>query len=188
MTFFEIDKHLIEWINNNRIVFLDPVFIGITKCATIVSIAFAFIVLIKGFYKKDLIYKIRGWQMVAALAMNSIIVNILKYSINRERPFISDPLVHKLSTGGSPSFPSGHTADAFVIVVTMSLLFVHKKGWLIPVWLWACAIAYSRMALGVHYPSDVLGGMIVGAFNAYLVQHLFSKRRMMDLSQEKNRT
>lgn len=184
MTFFDIDRQLIEWINNNRITSLDIVFIFLTKCATIVSIAIAILVLLYGFYKKDQLFKIRGWQLVAALAMNSIIVNILKYSINRVRPFVHDPLIHKLSTGGSPSFPSGHTADAFVIVVTVSMLFKDKNGWVFLVWIWACAIAYSRIALGVHYPSDVLGGMLVGAFNAYLVQHLFNRRKLMNISQK----
>jgi membrane-associated phospholipid phosphatase len=68
---------------------------------------------------------------------------------------------------GSPSFPSGHTSDAFATATSLSIAF--PKWYVIaPSFLWACSVGYSRMDLGVHYPSDVMAGAIIGAGSAYL--------------------
>jgi membrane-associated phospholipid phosphatase len=105
--------------------------------------------------------------IVAADAVNLIFTYGIKYSVNRTRPFITYPDIVKKSEGGGPSFPSGHTSGAFATATTLSLEY--PKWYVIaPSFLWAGTVAYSRMYLGVHYPSDVLGGMIVGAGSAYL--------------------
>jgi membrane-associated phospholipid phosphatase len=105
--------------------------------------------------------------IVAADAINLGFTYALKYSVNRTRPFITYPDIVKKSDGGGPSFPSGHTSGAFATATILSLEY--PKWYVIaPSFLWAGTVGYSRMYLGVHYPSDVLGGMIVGAGSAYL--------------------
>jgi membrane-associated phospholipid phosphatase len=105
--------------------------------------------------------------IVVASAINSGIVNILKYSINRDRPFVTYPDITKKSKAGSPSFPSGHTSSAFATATSISLEY--PKWYVIaPSYLWAGTVGYSRMHLGVHYPSDVLCGAIIGAGSSYL--------------------
>jgi undecaprenyl-diphosphatase len=101
------------------------------------------------------------------------VITILKHLVNRVRPFKVDKLIEKLSAGGSPSFPSGHTADAFLIAISLTLLFPKHKWSLALVWIWAIVVAYSRMALGVHYPSDVLGSMVIGGLIAVIVNSFF---------------
>jgi membrane-associated phospholipid phosphatase len=65
------------------------------------------------------------------------------------------------------SFPSGHTSNAFVTATSLSLNF--KKWYVIlPTYAWATAVGYSRMHMGVHYPSDVFAGAIVGAGSALI--------------------
>jgi len=54
---------------------------------------------------------------------------------------------------------------------------VHRKKFIIPIFIWAILVTYSRMALGVHYPSDVAGGMIIGALIGWLVPVLIDKLR-----------
>ena len=56
-----------------------------------------------------------------ASALNEVIVNIIKYSVNRDRPFVTYPDITKKSKGGSPSFPSGHTSSAFATATSLSL-------------------------------------------------------------------
>ena len=88
---------------------------------------------------------------------------ILKELVGRPRPFesLSDVRVkHRWSATGS-SFPSGHTSQAFAIATIISLKF-RKGSVIIPSVLWASAISYGRIFLGVHYPSDVAGGMLIG--------------------------
>lgn len=105
--------------------------------------------------------------MVAADAINLGFTYALKYSINRTRPFITYPDIVKKSDGGSASFPSGHTSGAFATATSLSLAYP-KWYVIVPSYLWAGTVGYSRLHLGVHYPTDVLGGMIVGAGSAFL--------------------
>jgi undecaprenyl-diphosphatase len=70
-----------------------------------------------------------------------------------------------------PSFPSGHTSSAFNTATFICLTY--PKWYVIaPAALWATSVAYSRMYLGVHYPSDVLAGAVLGAGTAYLTYYL----------------
>lgn len=112
---------------------------------------------------------------MAALICNVIVVTFLKYTVNRLRPFVNNVIIEKLSSENTPSFPSGHTAAAFVIAMSFSLLFPNKTGLKIAVWLWAIAVAYSRIVLGVHYLSDVLASVIIGCVISIIVHKFFSK-------------
>ena len=68
---------------------------------------------------------------------------------------------------GSYSFPSGHTGSAFAVAVVVFLMCPRKIG--VPVLVFAFVIAFSRLYVGVHFPTDVLGGALIGAVIAYLV-------------------
>lgn len=68
----------------------------------------------------------------------------------------------------SASFPSGHTSAAFVIATALSIAFP-KRYVIVFSFLWAFATGYSRMYLGVHYPSDVIAGAIVGIGSAFII-------------------
>ena len=82
-----------------------------------------------------------------------------------ETPYRPD--IIKKSKAGSPSFPSGHTSGAFASATSVSLAY--PKWYIIaPSFAWAGSVAYSRMHLGVHYPSDVLAGAIIGSGSAYI--------------------
>jgi len=110
---------------------------------------------------------VNACQQIAADAINLGFTMGLKYSINRKRPFETYPDIIKKSDGGGPSFPSGHTSGAFATATTLSLQYP-KWYVIVPSYLWAGTVGYSRMHLGVHYPSDVAGGILVGAGSALL--------------------
>jgi len=112
--------------------------------------------------------------VIAAQAINSGITLALKYSLNRDRPFITYPDITKKSSAGSPSFPSGHTSSSFALATSVTLAY---PEWyiIVPSYIWAGTVSYSRMHLGVHYPSDVLAGAIVGSGSAYLT-HIINKK------------
>ena len=111
---------------------------------------------------------------IAAIAVNEGITEIMKYSINRNRPFVTYPDITKKSAAGSPSFPSGHTSSAFSTATSLSLAY--PKWYIIaPTFTWAGTVGYSRMHLGVHYPSDVVAGAVVGAGSAWLTYYINKK-------------
>ncbi len=109
-----------------------------------------------------------GYRTALALTLNIGITEGIKYAVRRKRPFqdYPDDIVKRNNADGF-SFPSGHTSCAFA---TATALTLSTKKWYVgvPAYTYASLIAYSRMRLGVHYPSDVLGGIIVGIGSSLL--------------------
>lgn len=114
-------------------------------------------------------------EYMGAFAISSVLTVGLKNTIKRERPFKTYPdEIFKYSSGGSYSFPSGHTSSAFSTATSLSLIY--PKWYVIaPTMTWAGLVGYSRMHLGVHYPSDVIAGAILGSGSAYLSHYLNKK-------------
>lgn len=120
-----------------------------------------------------------GWSILIAEFMSTIIVHyVLKIVVGRPRPFYVDPT---LMVNGSPvvyklhphtSFPSGHTSAAFA--AAFLIIFSYKKSGIAAMSL-ACLIAFSRMYFGVHYPTDILGGIATGFICAKLATVFQSK-------------
>ena len=133
-----------------------------------------------GFIAKDSLLKRKGLYIAGSMAISAATTLAMKYSINRDRPFKTYPFIDKQTDGGSPSFPSGHTSNAFATATAMTFAF---PKWYVatPAFAWASAVGYSRMHLGVHYPSDVIVGAAVGAGSAWLGhwlnQRLFQGKR-----------
>jgi membrane-associated phospholipid phosphatase len=161
------DINILKQINLNRNKDLDPTFLFFTNSAVPISIASPVLIYSVGVIQKDSSVKAKGLYIGESIIVTAIISTALKYGVNRTRPFITYPYIQKETDGGSPSFPSGHTSDAFATATSLSLAF--PKWYVIaPSFLWAGIVGYSRMDLGVHYPSDVLAGAIIGAGSSFL--------------------
>ena len=174
-----IDIDLLRDINLNRSKQLDGVFRVITNSAGPVAFGLPVLLLAFGLMKEDSRTRQTSFYIGASVFSSAIISNILKYSINKPRPFLTYSFIDKVTSGTSPSFPSGHTSDAFALATAISLAYP-KWYVIIPSYAWAGAVGYSRMDLGVHYPSEVLAGAIIGAGSAYLCYkgvQWFHKRR-----------
>jgi len=113
-----------------------------------------------------------GLVMIIALVLDVILCNgILKPIINRTRPFVVNPnapLIYERPTDAS--FPSGHTAVSFACA--FSLMFGKIKVW-IPAMVLAALIAFTRLYLYMHYPTDILGGIAVGVIAGLFANKLF---------------
>jgi len=102
-----------------------------------------------------------------SLGVDGVLTYSMKEIVRRPRPFSTYPDIKAYESETSLSFPSGHTSLAFTTATALSLKY--PKWYVIaPSYFWACSVGYSRMNLGMHYPSDVLAGAIVGSGSAYI--------------------
>ncbi|MGN0432299.1 MAG: phosphatase PAP2 family protein [Lachnospiraceae bacterium] len=120
-----------------------------------------------------------GLTMIGAMTLSFLIGNLfLKNVIARPRPFMEDSSVILLvPKPGEYSFPSGHTLNGMT-AATVIFLYFKKAG--IAALIMAGLIAFSRMYLFVHYPTDILGGIILGiidAILAYKIAQMIIKKR-----------
>jgi len=113
-------------------------------------------------------YREAGVALCFALALDLIVCNlVLKPLVGRIRPYDVNTAIQLLITSPTDySFPSGHTAASFTAV--SALYFSHRKKLWKPALVLAVLIAFSRLYLYVHYPSDVLAGAVIGTFIGYL--------------------
>lgn len=113
--------------------------------------------------------------LLTALVVDVILCNgILKNAIGRIRPCDVNTAIQLLIPRPSDfSFPSGHTAASFAAVT--SLMLAHEKTLWKPAMVLAILIAFSRMYLYVHYPTDILGGILVGIVSGCLGYFIFKK-------------
>lgn len=168
------DIRILRDIHVKRSPSLDPTFLVITHSATPISIAAPSSFFIHSIIAKDTGSFWKSAEIVGALGVSTAVTLAMKYSIDRARPDESFPEISALADRGSPSFPSGHTSVAFA-TATSATMVLPKWYIAVPAFTWASAVGYSRMHLGVHYPSDVLVGAVVGAGSAW-VSHMITKK------------
>ncbi|NSW46473.1 MAG: phosphatase PAP2 family protein [Bacteroidales bacterium] len=168
------DIKLLKKINLNRNQKLDNTFRFVTNTRGFISSGVIAGMATYAWVKKDSTTFRKSLTVASSLLVTATITTILKYSVNRERPYITYPEIEKLSSGGSASFPSGHTSEAFSTATALSIEY--PKWYIItPAIAWATAVGYSRMHLGVHYPSDVLARALIGSGSAFLCHWLNQK-------------
>ncbi len=165
-TFRDLDVGMLKLIYENRIPSWDPFFIGLSNLAAVIAFGIPVILLLISSIKKNPVLHLNALNILISVALSAIVANIMKYTIYLPRPNEIYAFIENLSTSGSPSFPSGHTADAFAFAVAISLIY-RKWTIIIPGFIWAFLIGYSRMRLGVHFPSDVFAGALIGITIAF---------------------
>ncbi|MCW3120583.1 MAG: phosphoesterase PA-phosphatase related protein [Flavipsychrobacter sp.] len=174
------DINMLRSINLHRNKSLDGAMNDISGSVYPITVAVPVAELIAGYAGDNKQMKINGWQTIAGLGANTIIVVGLKYTVNRKCPYNTYPDLDPYKRENDPSFPSGHTSSAFCTATSLSICF--PKWYVIaPGYAWALATGYSRMHLGEHYPTDVLVGAAIGAGSAWLAykgnQWLQKKKR-----------
>ena len=159
-----IELSILDWFQTLHTPFLDKIMVFITRLgdAGIIWIVLSIVLLLIPKTRKS------GAVMVAALVVDVLLCNIvLKNLVARTRPYDVNTGVHLLVAKlHDYSFPSGHTAASFASVIALYLAG-EKKLWKFALVL-ACLIAISRLYLYVHYPTDVLGGILFGVISGYL--------------------
>lgn len=166
-----IDQTILDWIQSTlRSPFMDNVMSFITRLGDYGTIWILLGIILLLFPKT----RRCGFTVLLSLAISSFAANILiKPLISRIRPFYSNPEIALFIPPPSGySFPSGHSTSSFAAATSV---FLCNKAAGIPTLILAFLVAFSRLYLYVHYPSDVLTGAILGIVSAILIEKLVDK-------------
>lgn len=159
-----IEISILDWIQNLRTPIGDVLMPYITKLgdAGMVWILLALILLLIPKTRKS------GAVLAVALCVDVVLCNgILKHLFRRVRPCDVNTSVQLLIARPNDfSFPSGHTAASFAAAT--ALYAAGERGLWKPALALAVVLAFSRLYLYVHYPTDIIGGVIVGAAAGYI--------------------
>lgn len=123
------------------------------------------------FFKK---YRTNGWIVLFTLLTGVLIANVLlKNMVARVRPYDVNTAINVIISKPTDwSFPSGHTTASFGAAA--AIMYANKK-WGIAAYITAIIIAFSRMYLYVHYPTDILGGIAVGTLSFFIVLVIYKQ-------------
>lgn len=172
-TFLEYDKALLLALNSDDNLFLSHVALVFTSGLTWIPMYISLLFLvIKNNEKWSRIFLIMGTIAVSMLISNGLNGGFIKPYIGRLRPSFDPSLANSIElvngyTAEGFSFFSAHACNAFSVAVFFMFL-VRSRMLSIFLLCWACVTIWTRMYLGVHFPSDVLVGTIVGTLNATL--------------------
>lgn len=168
------DIRLLNKINNPPAQKLDRFFNIISNTVTPIAISIPIALTSKGIFENNLSTKNNGLFLASSIVTSGLITTGIKYIANRNRPYKSYGFIVQKAKTGEYSFPSAHTSFAFATATSLSLSY---PEWyvIIPSFTWAATVAYSRMYLGVHYPSDILGGIVIGVGTSFLTYFLFNE-------------
>lgn len=165
-----LDSSILLWIQEFvRNAFLTPVFVIITRLGNSGAIWLVISVIMLLFKKS----RKAGIMSLAALLGSFIIDNmLLKNLVARIRPYeVIGGLQLLIEKQSDFSFPSGHTGSSFAAAVILYREL--PKKWGIPALVLAALIGFSRLYLGVHYPTDVICGALIGSLIAVTVRRIF---------------
>ena len=113
-----------------------------------------------------------GWSIGFASLFGGFCAQLIKRSVQRERPCRNPLFPQALIVAPDPwSFPSGHTTSAFSVA---SMLWYIEHEWFWPFMIFAWFVGLSRIYLGVHYPSDVGFGAVLGIFCGFIFSSLYT--------------
>lgn len=176
----QFEASIILWIQENLRGSMDGFWIFVTHLGDegYLWIALGIVLL---FWKKT---RPIGITVLLSLLFDFLIINVtLKGLVARPRPFVINEAIAPLVGGVSPyrSFPSGHSGGSFAAMLALSKWVPKKIG--IPAIILATMVALSRLYVGVHYPTDVLGGLVVGLVSSFAANYIV--KRVMRKREEK---
>ena len=148
---------------------LDKLAIFFAEYLGYILIFFLLLSLIKNFKKYRLII---AQAFTAAILARLVIVNIIRWLWPKPRPFIENQVNLLLSHEATSSFPSGHAA--FYFALSTIVYFYNKKTGIL-FFIASFLISISRVFSGIHWPSDILVGAIVGIFSGWIILKISKK-------------
>lgn len=160
------DSRILEHIASTRTPGQTAVFRFISDANNYVNAGIPAGLLVAGWIRNDESMRQNALYIASSGAVTALVNYLIKQWVKRPRPFLIDIHLVPVYRPGGYSFPSGHTSLSFSTATALSRAY--PKWYVIaPSMLWASSVAYSRMYLGVHNPSDIIGGALLGAGTAF---------------------
>jgi membrane-associated phospholipid phosphatase len=162
------DLNLLKKINATETGFKNWYLEGAASSVTVTSIGVPVSTYIIGLVKHDKKLQEDGMYMAGGYLFSAALTQTIKRIVDRKRPFETYTFIIKRDDEDEGrSFPSGHTSAAFCTATGLALRY---RQWyvIVPSYLFAGSVAWARMYQGVHYPSDVFAGALLGAGSAWL--------------------
>lgn len=161
------ESNIVLFVQENlRFEFLNPIMQGITMLGNsgILPILVCIFLLI---FKKT---RKVGVASSLSLFLEFIIINLtVKKLVGRTRPYVVNDAIQYITQRPSDnSFPSGHTGCSFAVASVLFFMMPKKVG--IPAIILASLIGLSRLYVGVHYPTDILGGFFIGMLTGFIAK------------------
>ncbi|MBN2765333.1 MAG: phosphatase PAP2 family protein [Paludibacteraceae bacterium] len=174
----KLDTQLFLFLNGIHNSFFDGLMYGISNIPVWIPFYLSTIYIAVRYYKKEVLFVIPVLVLCVILT-DQISSGLIKDWVQRPRPSREEslaPFIHLVNgyQGGRFGFVSSHAANTFGFALLTSVLF-RNRWYASTIILWSLIVSYSRIYLGVHYPLDILGGMLVGAFAAYICFTILKK-------------
>jgi membrane-associated phospholipid phosphatase len=163
-----IDINILKGINKNETAFKNTYFNTTADLVTPLSFAVPAAIAATGFITKNNLLKKDAVFIAGTYIGSALVTYSIKHIAKRQRPYQKYSFIaQRIDADNDLSFPSGHTSAAFATATSVALRY--KKWYFVaPAYIFAGSVAWARMYQGVHYPSDVLTGALIGAGSAWL--------------------
>ncbi|MBY0595268.1 undecaprenyl-diphosphatase [Bacillus bingmayongensis] len=172
MNFKDLDYEWFNFINNKvqQYPLIDNVMI---LFAEYVQYAFILLLVLLWIRNKPN-FRVMAFQAMVAFTLAYSMNRIIEQFLYRDRPFVSHNITQLVDHAANSSFPSDHATSAIVIAATLLLsAYRFKYTW----FFLALGVAFSRVWVGVHYPLDVIAGIVHGVLIALFTQYVVFKIR-----------
>ena len=166
----DYDRKLLVYLNNLGTDHFDQLWTWFTSIEFWIPLFLIFFFLVYRAQRQT-----RPWLAVitvlSTLAFTMTLTQGVKWAVGRLRPGHDtsiEAVLRVLLTPDSYSFFSGHAANSFAVTTVVVLLVYKKYPWAVLLYLWPLIFSFSRIYVGVHYPSDILVGMLVGLGSGFM--------------------
>lgn len=143
------------------------------------SLGIPAVFLVTGLLRRRKVWVRNALIILLSIALGGMISATIKRTIKEPRPYEVDSRITQWSVGGSNSFPSGHTVEATAAAIGFAMLLFRTPLSIVLAAAWALLIMFSRIVLGVHNFTDILGGIAIGYIGLLVINKLF-EGKMLD--------